>query len=356
MCEERFLHNEILNNKSLDALLITNPVNIRYLSGFKGEGALYLSRDLRVIITDSRYTEAASKESRFDIIEENAAHKRTQIISELLEKDKAGLLGYEDKYMTCHTFASYREKIKDVRKWTGISDEVASIRQVKTPQEIAYIEKACAIADKVFKEICGQIEPGMTEMEGAAELEYRMKRLGADGLSFPAIFAAGKNSSMPHAVPSDYRVQPGDFITMDFGCTFNGYCSDMTRTVAVGHVSEKQKKIYETVLKAQQTGVKAAAPDLKGKEIDAEARNVIKDAGYGQYFGHSLGHGIGLECHENPRFSPLEENLIKEGMVITVEPGIYLPGEFGVRIEDTVVITKDGCRPLTLSPKELIVL
>ena len=350
------MFRKILENKPVDAIIITDPINIRYLSGYRGEGALYLSANTQTIITDSRYTEAAAKESTFDVIEENAGRRRYAILSDLIKKDNARSIGYEDEFMSCCDFSRYNKKVEEIGWWVPISADVKMFRRVKSEEEIAFIEKACSIADKAYDEICKFIKPGMTELDGAAELEYRMKRLGADGLSFSTIFAAGKNSSMPHAIPTSYKVQNGDFITMDFGCTYNGYCSDTTRTVAVGEPSEKQKLVYDTVLKAQLAGVKAAGPGLTGKEIDTVARNIISEAGFGENFGHALGHSIGLVCHEGPNFSQSEKTVIKKNMVLTVEPGIYIPGEFGVRIEDTVAITDTGCRRLIKSSKELRIL
>ena len=212
------------------------------------------------------------------------------------------------------------------------------------------------IAERAFDEVLGEIKPGMTEREIAAELVYRMLRNGAENISFDPIVVTGAKTSMPHGVPGDRKVQRGDFLTMDFGCIYKGYCSDMTRTVAIGGVSDEMKAVYNIVLKAQLAGIAAAKAGLKGREIDAAARKVIDEAGYGEYFGHGFGHGIGLEVHEEPNAGPVSEALMEPGVVISAEPGIYLPGRFGVRIEDVIIITENGCENITTAKKELIIL
>lgn len=346
---------QITNKKTADALLITDPMNMRHVSGFKGgEGAVYLSAKRSVLITDSRYTEQAAAETDFEIIEEETSHKRMQILQECIEADGVSSLGFENLFVTVADYRKLQKELTRIQTLVPLENEVDLLRCVKTPEEIEKIALASSIADRALAELLPLIKEGMTELEGAAELEYRMKKLGAQGPSFDTIFAAGKHSSMPHAVPTDYRIQNGDFITIDFGCRVDGYCSDTTRTVVLGKASEKQKEIYRTVLAAQLAGLAAVKEGPTGKEIDRIARSVIEAAGYGPYFGHSLGHAVGLLIHEEPRFSPIDETVIRAGMVQTVEPGIYLPGEFGVRIEDTVAVTKDGCRNLVASPKDLI--
>ncbi len=351
------LYNDIFEKKDIDAILITDPLNMQYLSGFTGgEGILYISRNKRILITDSRYTEAAESQSDFEIIEESIRHRRVQILAEHIKDDDIENIGFEDLSMSFADFQKYRKNLPGVKKWITLGRVINDLRMIKTKDEISCMAKAADIACEAFEAVIKLIKPGMTELEGAAELEYQMKKRGAQDVSFKAIFAAGKNSSMPHAVPTAYKVQEGDFITMDFGCKVDGYCSDMTRTVAVKYVADKQREVYDTVLKAQLAGLDAARAGLTGAAVDKVSRDIIAEAGYGKYFGHALGHSVGLFIHEEPRLSPNEETVLKPNMIETVEPGIYIPGEFGVRIEDMVIITDNGCRNFCTSPKELIVL
>ena len=233
---------------------------------------------------------------------------------------------------------------------------VNGLRAAKDEEEIALMLKAQEITDRAFDEICKFIQPGMTEQEIAAKLQYDMLRFGAMRMSFDPIVASGPNGSKPHAIPGERKVQKGDFITMDFGCVYGGYCSDMTRTVAVGKPAPEMERVYQVVLEAQQAGIAAARAGLAGREIDAAGRTVIQAAGYGEVFSHSFGHSLGLEIHESPNAAPGEERIMPVGAVVSAEPGIYLPGRFGVRIEDVIVLSETGCRDLTKSPKELIVL
>jgi len=241
-----------------------------------------------------------------------------------------------------------------VDTWVPLKGDVDALRQIKSEEELEYLEKAEAIGDLAFEKILTILKPGMTELEVAAELEYQMKKAGAENFSFSTIVASGLNSSMPHAIPGEKKLEEGDFVTMDFGCTYKGYCSDMTRTVVLGKASEKQKEIYNTVLKAQLAALDAIKAGVTGKSVDKVARDIITEAGYGECFGHGLGHSVGLFIHEEPRLSPAGETVLEENMIETVEPGIYVPGFGGVRIEDMVAVTKDGCKNFTHSPKELI--
>jgi Xaa-Pro aminopeptidase len=218
------------------------------------------------------------------------------------------------------------------------------------------MESAQRIAERALEEILNEIRPGVAEREIAARIQYLMLHYGAENMSFDPIVVSGPNTSLPHGVPGDREIQEGDFITMDFGVIYQGYCSDMTRTVALGHATEEMKKVYDTVLQAQLAGIAATKAGVTGKQIDAAARQVITDAGYGDYFGHGYGHSLGMEVHESPNCNPKGETPMAENMVTSAEPGIYLPGKFGVRIEDVVVFTKEGCEILTASPKNLIII
>lgn len=347
--------NPILEKLSIDALLVTNPYNMRYLSGFRGgEGMLYISGHRRVLITDSRYTQAAGQESDFTIIECNAGRRTTDILKEIIQQEKAGFLGYEDETMVCKTFQDYRLALPMVKEWIPLGGEVSRLRQIKTEEEIGYLRQAEAIGDKVFSKMLDFIQPGMTEREIQGELEYQMMKCGASGTSFDTIIASGIHSSMPHAIPSDKKVETGDFITMDFGCRYQGYCSDMTRTIVLGRASEKQKEIYQLVLKANLVTESFLRAGMVCREVDKIARDIITDGGYGDCFGHGLGHSVGLEIHEAPACNTRDRTVLEPNMIMTIEPGIYVPGFGGVRIEDMVVITKDGFENLARSSKELI--
>ena len=238
----------------------------------------------------------------------------------------------------------------------AVDRAITSLRMIKSADEIALMKSAQEIAERAFTHILDFIKPGVTEREVSLELDYFMLRSGAEALSFETIAVSGVNSSMPHGVPSDKKIENGDFVTMDYGAVCGGYHSDMTRTVAVGNVSAEQKKVYDTVLKAQLAALEAMRPGVRCADADRAARDVIEAAGYGEFFGHGTGHGVGIEIHEEPRVSPTAVDILETGNVVTDEPGIYLPGQFGVRIEDMVLITENGFENLTKAPKELIVL
>nr|WP_294530230.1 aminopeptidase P family protein [uncultured Blautia sp.] len=349
--------DKILKDRKIQAILIIDPYNMRHVSGFRGgEGALYISATQTVLITDSRYTEAAAKESSFTVLQESNQHKREEILKECMEKEQVQgdfAMGYEDQAMLCCDFDKLKEALP-VQCWVPLESSINDLRQVKTQEEIQCLKMAEEIGDRAFAKLLPLLKPGMTELEAAAELEYLMKKEGAEDLSFNTIVASGLNSSMPHAIPSAKKFEEGDFITFDFGCKYKGYCSDMTRTVVLGKASDKQKEIYNVVLKAQLAGLEALKAGKSGASVDKVARDIIAEAGYGEYFGHGLGHSVGLFIHENPRLSPSDDTILQENMIETVEPGIYVPGFGGVRIEDMVVVTKDGHINLAHSPKELI--
>ncbi len=346
---------EILKAKELDAILISDGYNMRYITGFSGAtGYVYISDKQAVILTDSRYTEAAEKENTgFEVIEISVEKGYYAWLKELAEKDGAVKVGFEDQSVLYSQYASLcRNQV--FPKLMEVGNILERMRIVKSEEELEYLRKAEEIGDMAFAHILKFIKPGMTELEIAAELEAEMKRNGAENLSFDTIVASGPNSSLPHAVPGMRRVQDGDFITMDFGCKYNGYCSDMTRTIVLGKASDKQKEIYNIVLKAQLAALDAVKAGVKGKDIDKVARDIITEAGYGKNFGHGLGHSVGLFIHESPRFSSTEETEILANTIETVEPGIYIPGFGGVRIEDMIIVTEDGHINLAHSPKELI--
>ena len=345
---------DINKNLKLDAVLISNGHNMRYISGFSGEtGYLYISDKHHTVITDFRYTYQAEMEAEGYEIVTIGSGGYEEAINDILKKDNAKRLGFEAKDMLYSRYQDLKDKL-NVDELIPINDEITKLRRIKTSKELEYIRQAESIGDKVFAEILDFIKPGMTELEVAARIEYLLKIHGGQRTSFPAIVASGINSSMPHAVPTEKKIEYGDFLTMDFGCVYEGYCSDMTRTIVVGKASDKQKEIYNLVLKAQLAALEAIKPGLKGKDVDKVARDIIYSAGYEGCFGHGLGHSVGLFIHEEPRLSPVEEDVLEAGMVETVEPGIYIRGFGGVRIEDLVAVTEDGYENYTHSDKSLI--
>ena len=340
----------------LPALVMTDAVSIRYACGFHiDDGAAVISPDRAWVITDSRYVEAATAAIRdMEVLCTSTDHTLSQMLGELFAENGFAKAGAMPDRLS-HGQWSWLEKAVGV-PLADAGPILEDLRARKDRDEVDSIIAAQRIAEKALDEVLGIIRPGLTEKEVAAELVYRMYKYGGEGNSFDPIVVTGSKSSMPHGVPGDKVIQDGDFVTMDFGTLYNGYCSDMTRTVAVGHVTEEMRRVYDTVLAAQLAGIAAAAPGVPGKAVDAAARKVIADAGYGAYFGHSFGHSLGLEIHEDPGARPNNDQPLPEGAVISAEPGIYLPGRFGVRIEDMLWLRDGGAENLTSAPKELIIL
>ena len=348
----------VLETHSLDAVLLTCEANRFYASGFHSsgtDGVAIVTRNHNYYFTDSRYTEAAARHVRdAEIRETDREHPYSALINEVIEKEHITRMGYEDEYMTAADFRRFSEKLHC--ELVPVTELLWTLRAVKDQAELDCMIQAQRIAEKALADILGEIRPGVTEKEIAALLLYKMLHYGAEDKSFDPIVVSGPNGSLPHGVPSEKPIQAGEFVTMDFGCKFGGYCSDMTRTVAVGHVTEEMETVYNTVLKAQLAGIAAAKADVTGAAVDGAARQVIADAGYGPYFGHSFGHSVGVEIHENPNATPSNSKPLPAGVVISAEPGIYLPGKLGVRIEDVIVITEQGCQNITLASKELLIL
>ena len=340
----------------LDAMLVTSGPNRLYAAGFPSSAGLaVITKDGSWFFTDSRYIEAAGKAiTGAEVRESTRENPASKQAAQILEKHGVKRLGYEEDYMTVGEYESLRKALPC--EMVPATKLVMNLRSVKDQAEIDCLIAAQRIAEKALTETLNFIQVGRTEREIAAYLQYKMLSYGGEKMSFEPIVVSGPNSSMPHGVPSDKPVAAGDFITMDFGCVKYGYCSDMTRTVAVGHVTEEMEKVYHTVLSAQQAGIAAARAGISGRALDAAARQVIEGAGYGEYFTHSFGHSLGLEIHESPNASPSETRPLPVGTVISAEPGIYLPGRFGVRIEDVLVLEEGGCRDIAQSPKNLIVL
>lgn len=343
-----------MQEENLDSFLITSPYNLRYLTNFTGTtGLAVISLEKAFFITDFRYTEQAAAQAQgFEIIKN--VGPIFEEVADLVQKEGLRELGFEE---TTVSFLEYSvlEEIIDAQL-IPISGMIEELREIKDEEEIAIIEKACSIADLAYDHILKMIQPGMTEIEVANQLDFYMRSLGASGVSFETIVASGLRSAMPHGVASKKIIEQGDLITIDFGCYYEGYVSDMTRTFAIGDPGEQLKEIYQIVLEAQLAVLEVAKPGVTGKQLDAVARDYITKHGYGEAFGHSTGHGIGLEIHEGPSVSVRAEKQFVPGNIITDEPGIYLPGIGGVRIEDDLLITSDGNRVLTHSPKELIIL
>ena len=372
----------LMKKLKMNAIILTDGYNIHYLSGYSGHtGMALITLSDKYILTDSRYTEQVTIEAPgftcVDIKSEGYAGCINRLLCDKFFKEtncaqsdvdsscktcansvcKGNTIrvGFENEEISYKQFKTFLDELDDKIGLLPLDNRINELRRIKRADEIEKIAMAEKIGDMAFESVISLIKPGMTEVEVALLLENYMRSHGASGLSFDTIAASGNNSSLPHAVPTDKVICEGDFLTMDFGCVYKGYCSDMTRTVYIGkNPTDKQKKVYETVLNAQQKALKLVKPGAVCSDIDKAARDIIADAGYGDYFGHGLGHSVGLFIHEEPRLSPKCHDILEPGVTITVEPGIYLPGEFGVRIEDLVVVTKDGYRNLALSPKKLI--
>ena len=344
-----------LLGEQADGLLLTSRFSRHYGAEFDiAEGVAIVSRAGCRYFTDSRYIESAQKGIQgFEVVMTDRDHPYDKLLNEAIADFGITTLGYEEKYLTVAGFSEFEKKLN--AKLVPMHKAISGFRAVKEPWELDIMRRAQAIADKAFSEVLTRIKVGMTEKELQAELIYCLYKNGGEGLSFSPIVVSGPNTSLPHGVATDRAIREGDFITMDFGVLLEGYCSDMTRTVAVGYVTEEMEKVYNTVLQAQFAGIVATRAGVKGKDIDAAARQVIVAAGYGDYFGHGYGHSLGLEVHEAPNCNPSGETVMEEGMVTSAEPGIYLPGKFGVRIEDVVIFTADGCENITFSPKNLII-
>ena len=343
---------KLLEENKLDAILITNPVNRRYISGFTGTaGVAIVSQEAARFITDFRYIEQATEQAGHFTIVEHKSSIESEIKKQLNELNIQHL-GFEKNDVTYASFQRY-EKSLEVNL-VPVGGLIENIRLIKTPTELGIMKKAGEIADAAYEHIQSYIKPGVKEIEIANELEFFMRKQGATSSSFDMIVASGYRSALPHGVASEKEIQSGELVTMDYGALYNGYCSDITRTVAVGEISDQLKTIYNTVLEAQLRGVKGTKPGMTGKEADALTRDYITEKGFGEYFGHSTGHGLGLEVHEEPRLSHLSEAVLEPGMVVTVEPGIYIPNVGGCRIEDDIVITETGNERLTNASKKLI--
>ena len=341
-----------------DALLLTDEVNIGYFAGFfRSEGALLVTQSTASLLVDFRYFEAAQQKSRG--VKVICFQRLGESVAQLLSAESIVNVCVESAHMTVSRFDAFKKKLSE----SGISicadgkldAHIADIRVIKDESEIDKIAAAQKIAEEAYLEMLNHLRVGVTERELAARLEFEMKMRGAEDVSFDLITITGKKTSLPHGVPSGARVEEGDFFTCDFGAVYEGYHSDTTRTVAVGSATEEMRRIYDIVLQAQLKALSAIRPGVICRDVDKTARDVIEQAGYGKYFGHSTGHGVGLVIHELPYVSSRSDTVLREGMVITDEPGIYLPDKFGVRIEDMLCVTKNGCHNFVNLPKELLI-
>lgn len=347
--------SEFINKlpKNVDGALIVSPESRRYFTGFNAsDGFLFITKSGSVFLTDSRYIEAAKDKIICCEVEEQKGK-----LMDYAKRFNCKVLAVEADRLTVTQLKNLRKALHGIKLTTVSTDKIIdSFRAVKNEAEIENICKAQRIAEAAFDHILGFIKVGVTEKEVALELDHYMLSHGADGLSFETIAISGANTSKPHGVPTDKKIEHGDFVTMDYGAVVNGYHSDMTRTVAVGAASDEQKKIYKIVFEAQLAVLRVLKNGVKCSDADKAARDVITEAGYGEYFRHSTGHGVGIEIHEKPFVSPKSTAMLRSGNVVTDEPGIYIPGKFGVRIEDMALITENGCKNLTKAPKELIII
>ena len=343
---------EKLFAEEVDALLITKVPNVTYFSGFQGDSsALFIGRNFLKLITDGRYREQAITQAKNFTLVEQTEGLYKKIVDEI-KLSGCKKIGFEGLVMTVAQNSYLKKELEGVE---FKSVELDTLRQIKDAAEISQILKACEIADAAFKKILEVIKPGVREIEVAADLEYFMRRLGSEQAAFTTIVASGWRGSLPHGIATDKKICAGELVTMDFGATFNGYCSDITRTICVGKALEDQKKIYNAVLDAQLYGLEIITAGTGGKAIDEAVRERLKISGYGDFFVHGLGHGVGLEIHEEPRLSKLSKcEKLLPNMIVTDEPGVYIENFGGVRIEDTVRVTSGKAQPLTRSPKNLI--
>ena len=340
----------------VDGLLLTSRYSRHYGAEYDiAEGVAIVTRAGSRYFTDSRYIEAAEKGIQgFEVLEMNRENSYAKRLNDAIRDFGVTTLGFEEEYLTVAELQYYEKELN--AKLVPYNASIHQFRGSKEDWELDRMRKAQDIADKAFAEVLTRIKAGMTEKQLQAEVIYCLLKNGADGPSFSPIVVSGPNTSLPHGVAGDRVIREGDFVTMDFGALYMGYCSDMTRTVAIGYATEEMEKVYHTVLEAQLAGIAASKAGVVGKDVDNAARKVIEDAGYGQYFGHGYGHSVGLEIHEKPNCGRYSEDIMVENCVASAEPGIYIPGKFGVRIEDCLIYKADGTENITHSPKNLIII
>lgn len=334
-----------LSGAGADALLVTAPANVRYLSGFTSpdDGVVLVTDERAALLTDGRYTAQAGEESKLEVVIAPSWEER---LPDLVGTRR---LAIESEHLSVRRFRRLADRLG--REPVPTEGFLSSFRLIKTPDEIVKLREAARITDEAFDAIVPMLRPGVREIEVALELERAMRLAGSDGPGFHIIVASGKRSAMPHGVASNKAIEAGDLVTLDFGAVYAGYHADMTRAVAVGDIAPELRRLFDAVYEAQLAGLAAVAPGRSGREVDAVARDLLAGHDLADAFSHSLGHGTGLEIHEGPRLSTRSDDLLAPGMTVTVEPGVYLPGFGGVRIEDLAVVTEDGCEVLSRSPK-----
>lgn len=346
---------EKLRGENLDALVVLDIDNLRYLTGFSGStGALIVTQETAVLLVDGRYTVQAGEECPAHVEVSEFKGGAGKAIVEAAARFSPHRFGFESDAVTYRCYQQIRRLRKKKASLRAVGGIVQELRAVKDAAEIGLIREAARIADECVGQMVEWLRPGLSEREVAAEIDYRLRKLGADKPAFDTIVASGPRAALPHARPTGRKLRAGDFVVMDFGAEVGQYPSDITRTVAIGKADEKQREAYQIVLEAQELAIRAIRPGVSGKDVDSVARDHIASAGYRDNFGHGLGHGLGRGVHDGPAFSPLSKTVLKEGMVVTVEPGIYIPGWGGVRIEDDVLLTAEGCELLTHYPKSLL--
>jgi Xaa-Pro aminopeptidase len=350
---ERAKTRAILGEKDIVGILLFSPENIRYLTGFSGsEGYLLVGRDEDLLLVDSRYITQAHEETRGCRI--SLVDKGIKGVAEHIAPLGLRRLGFEAHGISVALFEQLQEGLQEM-KLVPIKDELTRLRGMKTGEEIALIKKAVQVAEEAWEKVLEMVKPGAREDEVALELEYCMKKGGAEGVAFDCIVTAGPRTALPHAQPTKQPIKEGDFVLFDFGSRYQGYCSDETCTVIAGRATDDQKRVYGIVKDAHDQAIEQVRPGVRLAEIDAAARGHIDQAGHGEHFGHGTGHGVGLAVHEWPAVGKDSQDVAEEGMVFTIEPGIYMPGWGGVRIEDMVVVTAGGCEVLTGIPKDLMI-
>jgi Xaa-Pro aminopeptidase len=344
-----------LENSRLDALLVSHLPHVRYLTGFSGSNGLcIITRQNQYFLTDRRYRDQVKSELKGFVIS-IAGVGLLEAARQFHNLNRRKRIGFESQYMSVATLGNLK-KLFPHSSVVPVRSVIESIAAVKDEAEIGFIQRAVDVTDRVFQKILGLLKAGISELEVSAEISYWHKRYGAEGDAFEPIVASGSRGALPHGRASEKKIRKGDFVTLDFGCRCNGYNSDLTRTVAVGRPGARAKKMYRVVLEAQCKAIDASQAGARARDLDRLARNHIKREGFGRYFSHSLGHGLGIEIHEQLRLSASSKEILKAGNVVTIEPGIYVPGFGGVRIEDDIVIRQNGCEVLNIAPKELIIL
>ena len=346
---------ETLAKESLDGLLVSNIFNVHYLSGFTGSaGMCVILLDRAYFISDGRYRlQSKDQVKGMEILIDTEPHPKIIQKNHLIPDGVS--IGFEADFLVVSQMEQLKELLPGAR-WEPTIRVVEEISAVKDPSELRAIQMAVEITDRTYDQVLPEIRPGVTEREIAGRISYTHRMFGAEGDAFEPIVAGGPNSAFPHAVPSDREFRDGDFVVLDFGAKYGGYCADMTRTVVVGHVSERQREMYDVVFNAQRKGCETARAGMKCKELDSITRDLITESGYGENFVHNTGHGLGMEIHAIPRLSQLSNDVLVENNVVTIEPGIYLSQLGGVRIEDDIIIKKNGCEILNQSTRELLIL